>query len=423
MAKKEENFSYNAIAFSNDILFDDDGEIRGAKVGKVAHIFIWGSIGGWWGANGVDLFRQLAGESPEEIRVYISSGGGGVVAAFEIYNLLKGHNARVVTYIFSLAASAATIVSAAGDDGFRIMAPTSVKMIHEGRPGLYGFYSEDELASALLQTRTFNDRIASVYSSLTGKPIEHSKAEMKREVWMTPEVAISEGYVDRSELMEIPFHLAKITEQEFYHDYEEHTAQYATGLFADIGFVASSKLSNVNQRAMNLVQKFYAFVANTLGAKMTDKDGNELTADSLEKALTGETKNEFDNLFTAGSTEQMSNVFAQVIDAKVGDLKKGFEAQLKKQEDDFKAQTDKLKGEIAAMKNPGASGQQANSDQGTQANNGGDQGNSTEEEIQARMGSETQRHAIASSGAVNMQLIREIAAEAVKKSKELEAAK
>ena len=422
MANEPKKFNYSGIAFSNEMLTPDAeiGVSAGAKVGRVAHVFIWGAIGGWWGVYGQDVFRLLAGENPNEIRVYISSGGGGVVEAFEIYNLLRGTKARVVTYNFSLAASAATIVSAAGDDGFRIAAPSSIYMIHEGRPGMYGYYSEDELSSKLSQTRAFNDRISAVYASLTGRSMEEEKAEMKREIWHTAETARAAGYIDRVELMEIPFHLAKITEEEFYSDYAEHTAQYARAEFTGAGFVASINVSNQNRFTMNLQNKIANFFA-ALGLKFRNDKDEELTAEAVAAMVTEEKETELKGLLAPDVKNEVSAAlkaaFSEQVEAMKAELradqKAAYDAEKAKWESDLKA----MRAELANLKAPKPSGGQPSADAGTGTRGDAAEDKSFEEEVNERMGNPAAILNLVNSGLISEADIRKLAEDAVTESR------
>ena len=57
--------------------------------------------------------RQAIEDNPagEDLVVEINSGGGDVVAGFEIYSVLRGANCRTVAEVQSLAGSAASVVT------------------------------------------------------------------------------------------------------------------------------------------------------------------------------------------------------------------------------------------------------------------------------------------------------------------------
>ena len=71
----------------------------------------------------------IANDEDEEITLNIASNGGDVFAASEIYTMLKASGKRIVVNVQGLAASAASVISMAGDT-VRI-SPTAHIMIHK----------------------------------------------------------------------------------------------------------------------------------------------------------------------------------------------------------------------------------------------------------------------------------------------------
>ena len=67
-----------------------------------------------------------------DITVFIHSYGGDVVAAAQIYNMLKEYSGIVTVKIDGIAASAASVVAMAGTKV--LMSPMSSLMIHNARP-------------------------------------------------------------------------------------------------------------------------------------------------------------------------------------------------------------------------------------------------------------------------------------------------
>lgn len=78
------------------------------------------------------LFKDELNKHPGNLTVWISSPGGDVFAASQIYTMLKNHKGRITVKIDSLAASAASVVAMAGDE--TLIAPTALMMIHDVRP-------------------------------------------------------------------------------------------------------------------------------------------------------------------------------------------------------------------------------------------------------------------------------------------------
>ena len=71
----------------------------------------------------------IENDEDEEITLNIASNGGDVFAASEIYTMLKASGKRIVVNVQGLAASAASVISMAGN--VVRMSPTSQMMIHK----------------------------------------------------------------------------------------------------------------------------------------------------------------------------------------------------------------------------------------------------------------------------------------------------
>ena len=285
---------------------------------------------------------------------------------------------------------------------------------------MYGYYSEDELSSKLSQTRAFNDRISAVYASLTGRSMEEEKAEMKREIWHTAETARAAGYIDRVELMEIPFHLAKITEEEFYSDYAEHTAQYARAEFTGAGFVASINVSNQNRFTMNLQNKIANFFA-ALGLKFRNDKDEELTAEAVAAMVTEEKETELKGLLAPDVKNEVSAAlkaaFSEQVEAMKAELradqKAAYDAEKSKWETDLKA----MRAELANLKAPKPSGGQPSADAGTGTRGDAAEDKSFEEEVNERMGNPAAILNLVNSGLISEADIRKLAEDAVTESR------
>lgn len=73
---------------------------------------------------------RIADISNSTIRVNIRSTGGDVNDALLIYEALKATGAKITTCCYGYTASAATIVAQAASEGCRLIAPTSLYLIH-----------------------------------------------------------------------------------------------------------------------------------------------------------------------------------------------------------------------------------------------------------------------------------------------------
>ena len=110
--------------------------------GRTADIYIFGDIvdafetglNEAWGydglgeVSGLSIANEIKSLDVDTINVHINSCGGYTSEGLAIYNTLKNHKAKIVTYCDGFACSAASIVFMAGDD--RIMRTASALMIH-----------------------------------------------------------------------------------------------------------------------------------------------------------------------------------------------------------------------------------------------------------------------------------------------------
>ena len=101
--------------------------------GNIAELYIYGDISACPQDDGISaasLSMQLAAlQGVNQINVYINSYGGDVSEGVAIYNALKRHNAKIVTYCDGMACSIASVIFMAGDE--RIMCNPSFLMIHD----------------------------------------------------------------------------------------------------------------------------------------------------------------------------------------------------------------------------------------------------------------------------------------------------
>lgn len=127
-----------------------------------------------------------------DITVEISSPGGDVIAANEIYYAIATYPGYVTADIVGWAASAASYVALAADT-VRIV-PTGMFMIHNVSGSAYGDYHDMDKESKVLQT--FNKAVSNAYRLKTGMTEAELLAFMDQESWLTATVAKEKGFVD-----------------------------------------------------------------------------------------------------------------------------------------------------------------------------------------------------------------------------------
>ena len=138
-----------------------------------------------------DVISQLPADG-SPVEVIISSGGGHVQAGSDIYAHLKAYQGQVTTKVYSLAASAASIIALAGDKVQ--IAPTAQIMIHNVSGGNEGDYRVMEKEADIL--KAFNKAIATAYTMKTGKSEDEILAMMDAETWLNAKDAVEQGFAD-----------------------------------------------------------------------------------------------------------------------------------------------------------------------------------------------------------------------------------
>ena len=141
---------------------------------------------------------RIADIQNSSIRVNIRSTGGNVNDAMLIYEALRATGAKITTCCYGYTASAATIVAQAASEGCRLIAPTSLYLIHNSLCSVEG--NAEELQAEVDMLRQTDCRIAEVYASRSGRSVEHIAELMSenggRGRWLSPVEAIAEGLVD-----------------------------------------------------------------------------------------------------------------------------------------------------------------------------------------------------------------------------------
>lgn len=141
---------------------------------------------------------RIADIEHSQIRVNIRSTGGSVNDALLIYEALRATGAKVITCCYGYTASAATIVAQAASQGCRLIAPTSLYLVHNSIAAIEG--NVEELRAEVEMLQKTDERIADIYATHSGRSVEEMAALMAenggRGRWLSPDEAIALGLVD-----------------------------------------------------------------------------------------------------------------------------------------------------------------------------------------------------------------------------------
>lgn len=139
---------------------------------------------------------HLESEDPDKtISLYINSPGGSADAMFAIYDSMQHIRPQVHTTCIGMAASAAAVILAGGEEGSRSILPHGRVMIHQPHiGGLEGQASDIAIHAAEIvrQRELANDLLA----RHTGQDIESIRRDTDRDHWLTADQAVEYGLVD-----------------------------------------------------------------------------------------------------------------------------------------------------------------------------------------------------------------------------------
>ena len=155
-----------------------------------------GSFYKWFGMSSTypKLVQQaIDNDQDEEITLNIASNGGDVFAASEIYTMLKASGKRIVVNVQGLAASAASVISMAGDT-VRI-SPTAHIMIHKAAVDP-GHSNADDLEHQSAVLNSIDESIALAYEMKTGLKQPELLDLMAKETWLNAKTAVDKGFAD-----------------------------------------------------------------------------------------------------------------------------------------------------------------------------------------------------------------------------------
>src|SRR5690606_33758051 len=149
----------------------------------------------FWTGGGFTAKRMsaaLRSIGNHDITVQINSPGGDMFEGIAIYNLLRGHPARVTVEVLGWAASAASIIAMAGDE-IRMGLGTFM-MVHNAWGVVVGNRHDMRDSAELFDG--FDAAIADIYEARTGMKRAEIEKLMDAETFMGPSEAVKNGFAD-----------------------------------------------------------------------------------------------------------------------------------------------------------------------------------------------------------------------------------
>ncbi|KWX66806.1 head maturation protease, ClpP-related [Mycobacterium sp. NAZ190054] len=163
---------------------------------KTAQVEIYDDIIPFFGVNAADFRNELKalGDDIETIDLHVHSRGGNVYEAVAIMNTLRQHNAKVVTTVDSIAASAAGFIAVGASDEL-VVAENAEIMAH--LPWVLSIGDANDMRKTADRLDQIGNNIASIFAEKAGGTVEEWLQVLTDETWWSAQEAVDAGIADR----------------------------------------------------------------------------------------------------------------------------------------------------------------------------------------------------------------------------------
>lgn len=144
---------------------------------------------GFWGTQAKDFQASLSAVTSPAVLVEINSPGGDYFAGLAMYNMLRSSGKTITTKVMGVAASAATIVFAAGD--VREMPKNTMLMVHNPANFEGGTAQEHREMADMLDKIAVGAR--SVYTRNSTLSDEEVVEMLAKDTWISADEAVGMG--------------------------------------------------------------------------------------------------------------------------------------------------------------------------------------------------------------------------------------
>lgn len=159
-------------------------------------IFVSGQVEDQMSTLIVAQLLFLESEDPKkDIYLYINSPGGVVTSGLAIYDTMQYIKPDICTLCIGQAASMGSLLLTAGTKGKRFSLPNSRIMIHQPSGGYRGQATDIEIHAR--ETMALKKRLNEIYVKHTGQKINKIEQSMERDNFMSPEMAVEFGLIDK----------------------------------------------------------------------------------------------------------------------------------------------------------------------------------------------------------------------------------
>ncbi len=190
LKNKTTSLEYNTqIYYSEDD--DDDGALL-AQTPSARQIRYYGPIDSKSLLSLNSVLCNLASESNEPIHLHIQSGGGELIPALYTSDLIASLQPEVHTYVDGVCASAATLLSIAGN--VRHMSKNSIYLIHQLSTTHSGKYSE--LQQSLQNSDLLMRNMMNIYLEHSKLNVNQLKQLLSRDAYINAQICLKYGLID-----------------------------------------------------------------------------------------------------------------------------------------------------------------------------------------------------------------------------------
>jgi ATP-dependent Clp protease protease subunit len=138
---------------------------------------------------------HLASENPtKDISLYVNSPGGSMTSLFAIYDTMQLVSPDIATYCMGMAASAASVILAAGAPGKRFILPNARVLIHQPHGGAQGQSVDIEIQAR--EMSFMRRRMYEILAQHTGQPLDRIATDADRDYIIGADEAVAYGVVD-----------------------------------------------------------------------------------------------------------------------------------------------------------------------------------------------------------------------------------
>lgn len=160
-----------------------------------ATLYLYGPVGNIFGKDCItasNVKNELNEMDSKEVTIHIHSYGGDAFEGIAVYNVLKQSGKKITVCVDGIAASAASIITMAGDT---IQMPRNTQlMIHNAATGLFGNEKEFEIVRKQLESTT--QSLRNTYMQRFNRTENELKKLMDEETFFSAEEALRYGLID-----------------------------------------------------------------------------------------------------------------------------------------------------------------------------------------------------------------------------------